>query len=373
MLDPEYLRGLPDPIVDLYAEAERDIIADMARRIKNAKIWTSSVDYQNWMLQEAGVVQRDILRALSERTKLTEERLAELMREAAERTIETDMGVFRAAGYEVPKLSDSRGLTDVLRAGYRATRGEMRNLTRTTAVNGAYQFRDALDGAWRKVTSGAFDQESAIRSAIKELAGRGLDSIYYPASGRRDSLEVAVRRAVQTGINQTAGKLQEELADELDCDLVEVTAHAGARPSHAEWHGKIYSRSGKDPKYPAFRDATGYGKVDGLCGVNCRHSFGPYIEGSPRVWTNRKLAELEKPKYEYNGKLLTEYEASQMQRRNEREIRRWKREKAALDAVGEDSSEAASKVAAWQRRQADFLEQTGLKRQYERENIPLAN
>ena len=76
---------------------------------------------------------------------------------------------------------------------------------------------------------------------------------------------------------------------------------------HAKWQGKINSRSGNDPKYPDFKKSTGYGTGAGLCGWNCRHTFGPYIEGSPPVWSEEQLAELNAPKYEYGGKMLTEY------------------------------------------------------------------
>ena len=165
-----------------------------------------------------------------------------------------------------------------------------------------------------------------------------------------------VRFCFGFGINQSAGKLQMELADEVGCDLVEVSAHAGARPEHAIWQGKIYSRSGKSDKYPDFVTATGYGTGAGLCGWNCRHSFGPYIEGAPRVWTDEKLAELNEPKYEYNGEKLTEYEAQQMERHFDRQIHRWNREAEAMKAAGQDTAEARAKAAAWRARKRDFLE-----------------
>lgn len=117
------------------------------------------------------------------------------------------------------------------------------------------------------------------------------------------------------------------------------------------------------------RKAAAYGTGAGLCGWNCRHTFGPYIEGSPPVWSEEQLAELDTPKYEYNGKKLTEYEASQQQRYNERQIRRWKREESAMKAAGLDSSEAAAKVKEWKGRQQEFLAQTGFKRQYGREQV----
>ena len=183
----------------------------------------------------------------------------------------------------------------------------------------------------------------------------GISAIRYP-SGRADSIETAIRRAVLTGVNQTAGKLQMELADEVGCDLVEVTAHAGARPSHALWQGKIYSRSGKSKKYPDFVASTGYGTGAGLCGWNCRHSFGPYVEGAPRVWTDEKLAELNEPKYEYNGEKLTEYEAQQKENYFNRQIQRWNREAEAMRAAGQDPSEAMAKAREWRARKKDFLE-----------------
>lgn len=71
-----------------------------------------------------------------------------------------------------------------------------------------------------------------------------------------------------------------------------MTAHSGARPEHAEWQGKIYSRSGKSKKYPSLVEATGYGTGPGLGGWNCRHSMFPYYEGMGRVYTDEELEEL---------------------------------------------------------------------------------
>ena len=368
MLTPEYLEDLPEEILQLFYEAEQEIIADMARRVSTYDYWIPAAEYQRQKLRVAGVLQEDILKSLSGITGRSEAELKRLMQEAGTKSLQSDTAVYEAAGMTVPKIADSAPLREILNAGYKATAQTMRNICKTTARTATMQFENALDLAWMKVHSGAFDTDSAVRAAIKELSERGIQSIRYP-SGRTDSIEVAVRRAVVTGVNQTAGQLQEELADELGCDLVEVSAHAGARPEHAKWQGKIYSRSGNDPKYPDFKKSTGYGTGAGLCGWNCRHTFGPYIEGSPPVWSEEQLAELNAPKYEYGGRKLTEYEASQQQRYNERQIRRWKREEAAMRAAGLDSSEAAAKVKEWQGRQQEFLAQTGFKRQYGREAI----
>lgn len=364
MLPPEYLAGLPDPILELWKEAELAVLKDMARRISTYDFWIPAADFQNEKLLEAGRTQEEILAVLAKTTERSVQELREMMVEAGSRSLRDDVAVYTAAGLQPPRIPDSKELSAILNDGYRATAQTMKNLTRTTARTAARQFEDALDNAWLQVSSGAFDADSAIRSAVKQLSREGIQAIEYP-TGHADTAETAVRRAILTGVNQTAARLQEELADEVGCDLVEVSAHAGARPEHAEWQGKIYSRSGKSEKYPSLREATGYGTVTGLCGVNCRHTMGAYIEGSPRVWSDEKLAELSAPKYEYRGEKFTEYEARQKEQYFDRQIHRWNREAEAMKAAGQDPSEAQAKVKSWKTRKADFV--------LNRAELPVAN
>ena len=320
------------------------------------------------MLREAGAEEEEILKILSRYTGRTEEALKELMQEAVTKAMKEDAAIHEAAGQTVPDFRDSQALRDKLTAGYLMTRNTMRNLTGTTAHTATGQFEAALDRAWMQVSSGAFSYQQAVLGAVNDLARQGIQAIRYP-SGHTDTIETAVRRAVVTGVNQTALRCQEALSDELGCDLVEVTAHEGARPSHALWQGKVYSRSGESKKYPKLADATGYGTGEGLGGWNCRHSFHPYYEGTARTWTDEQLEKLDQDTVTYNGKTLTRYEAGQVQRGIERNLRRWKREYSALEAAGADTGPAAAKIQAWNARQKDFLRQTGLKRQGSREEV----
>ena len=368
MLSPSYLERAPDALVELFSEVERDILADMARRIARYDYFIPAAAHQLRTLEEMGHSQDYVLSCLAKRLGSTEEALLSLLHAAAQTAVRADAGVYRRAGLEPPEIKDSERLRTVLAAGLQQTGQTFQNLTRSTARGAYEQFGRALDRAWMQVSSGAFDTNTAIRSAVKWLSAQGVQAVDYD-SGRTNTLEAAVRRAVVTGLNQTTLKVQEVLADEMDCDLVEVTAHSGARPDHAKWQGKIFSRSGTSKKYPDFRRETGYGTGAGLGGWNCRHSFYPYFEGSPRTYTAKELKKLEARDYTYNGQKLTEYEATQTQRGIERNIRRWKREQAAMRAAGLPDDEAAAKVKEWQARQRDFVAQTGLKRQYDRERI----
>ena len=154
---------------------------------------------------------------------------------------------------------------------------------------------------------------------------------------------------------------------------MEVDAHSGARPEHAKWQGGCYSINGRQEidgiVYEDLRRATGYGTGAGLGGWNCRHSFSPYVHGAPRTYTPEMLERYNARNIEYNGKKYTEYEASQIQRGLERNIRRWKRENSAMTAAGLDATDSAVRLRSTQAGLRDFLKQTGLKRQSDREQI----
>lgn len=368
MLTPEYLAGLPDRLVRRYAAAEEDILVNMAQRIAKYDYYIPAVQHQHQRLRAMGALEGEIEQRLAALTGRSQEELRRLMEQAVEKAVTADAKVYAAAGMGTVDASAAAGVKAVLRSGLAQTGGSFENLTRTTAHTAAKQFEDALDRAWLQVTSGGFDYNTAVRNTIKDLARQGVGSITYP-SGHRDTLEVAVRRAVVTGCNQTAAKAQLELMDELGVELVEVSAHFGARPSHQKWQGKIFCRHGRTAKYENFEQATEYGTGPGLCGWNCSHSFGPYIEGAPRAYSPAILEQYSSKTVTYNGKTMTEYEANQQQRYIERQIRRWKREYSAMDAAGQPAGEAAAKLSAWRERERDFCRQTGLKRQGDRSQI----
>ena len=369
MLTPQQLDHYPDTLVELWARTEQSIIADMARRINGFDLFIPSAQWQLAKVKEMGQMEEYILQELAAQSYRSWDDLKALMTEAGMKTLAFDDHLYQAAGLTPTALKDSPALQAVLLAGLDKTNGLFQNLTNSAAAAGSRQFERALDLAYMQVTTGAFGHTEAVRNAIKQLSRGGLEAVVYD-SGRVEHLDVAVRRAVLTGVNQTAAKLQIARADEMGCDLVEVTAHAGARPSHAVWQGGIYSRSGKSDQYENFEYATGYGTGPGLCGWNCRHNFHPYFEGiSKPAYTQEELEQFNAKNYEYNGVKMTEYEATQKQRYIERQIRRWKREEQAMQAAGLSTQEAKAKVAHWNAIQKDFLKQTGLKRQYDREKV----
>lgn len=371
-LNPQYLDSLPNTLVEMYSLVEIDILEDMARRISTYDYFIPAALHQNQKLQELGMVQAEIIAKLSAMTGQTQQEIVDLLTEASEVAIEDDVEYYTRADVYKPEEINAEALHKQLNSGLLQTQQAFKNITRTTANTATKQFENALDRAWTQINTGGMDYNTAIQRAVKDLSQQGIGAIAYK-SGRVDSLEVAVRRAVVTGANQTAAKTQEVLADELGVDLVEVTAHGGARPAHAKWQGQVYSRNGRKVidgvVYEDFKTATRYGHGDGLGGWNCRHNFHPYIHGAPRTWSDKELKALDKKDIEYNGEKYTEYEASQIQRGIERDIRSLKRQIAAIEAGGGDASAERAKLRKANKAYTDFTEQTGLKKQRQRTQV----
>lgn len=371
MIPSDWLDQVPDALVELYANAETEILCDMADRISHMDFYNASVQWQEQMLQEMGLEHDYIISKLSGLTSKTTEELEALIANAGAEVLRTN-AYLADAGYNLASVSASEAWKARLTEGLKKTGKLFKNLTRTTASVGSAQFRQACDMAYMQVESGAFSPKEAISNAVRRLSRDGLQTIEYHKGGtptRREQVDVAVRRAVLTGVNQTTAGLQLTVNEELGLDLVELSAHEGARPEHAEWQGKIYSLSGSSKKYKDFYQATGFGTGEGLCGWNCRHTFAPFAEGTTPVWSQTELDKLNARMVEYNGEQISYYEATQKQRYIERQIRRYKREVLACNAADVPNGRASERLAYWNRTQNDFIEQTGFKKQFDRTSV----
>ena len=373
MLPPSYLDRMPDAFVQLWQQVEEQILQDVARRISKMDAVTPTANWQLWRYQQTEALRNDVVKLLAKYTGKSEAAIRRLLLQAATEAMEREDAIYYHYGKEPQPFEESAALNNLLDAGARQTCGTWQNLTATTANTVTGAFERTLDAAWLKVSTGAFDYKAAVKQAVDSLAD-DMPMVTYP-SGHKDSIEVAARRAVLTGVNQTCGKLQEARMDEMGCEFVETSAHGGARPSHAEWQGRQFHRGGavtyKGKYYPDFYEATHYGSGDGIYGWNCSHThFAIFPElGAPPQWTQEQLQELNARDIEWNGKKYTTYEISQMQRARERNVRRWKKRYLAEDAAGLDPTDAVRLRAARQSL-AEFAQATGGRVDSARTSVP---
>ena len=313
----------------LYENLELEIIEEIATRIARVGYANTVVLNDIRIAQEMGVLYQDIITLVAKYSNTSYEKVAEIFEEAGAKTLSRDDFIYKEAGLNPVPIRQSRPIMQTMSATIEKTAGNLQNLVMTTAIATQTQFYNAMNVAYMEVSTGVKSYSQSILDAIDNISSQGA-VITYP-SGRKMSLESAVRMNIITGVNQTCGKLQELRADELGWDLMELTAHSGARPEHASWQGKIVSRSGQ--KGYLSLDDIGYGTATGFKGVNCRHDWYPYYKGSSRTYTEKQLKEWQNEKVTYNGKEYSKYDATQIQRKIERQIRQDKKDIAGLQGV----------------------------------------
>lgn len=359
----------------LYANLELDIIEEIATRIANFGYANTVVINDIKIAQEMGILYQDIVELVAEYNNTSYEEVNRIFTEASETSLSYDDEIYKEAGLDPKPLAQSESIKQVMNATIIRTAGNLQNLCKTTANTAQTQFYNAINNAYMYTSTGVKSYTQAILDEIKNISKQGA-VITYP-SGAKRSLESAVRTNVVTAINQNCGKIQEARADEMGWDLMEITAHSGARPEHARWQGKIVSRSGQKG-YLSLRD-IGYGEATGFKGINCRHDWYPYYKGSARTYTQKELNKWKNEKVEYNGKKISKYEATQKQRYFERQIRQDKKDLKAQQAIltsnnkDIDIEQVQSEIRNIKATQKDhnaqlndFLNQTGLNKDYSR-------
>lgn len=378
MLPPDFWDDAADDVLELYNTLDEDIMRDIVRRLVKTGRVTATAGWQIQMAQEAGLLYDDIVREAAKLSGASEAHVSALFEEAGIKSTAVDNAIYEAAGMSPPPLRMSPSAMQVLLAGARKTSSHLRNLTMTTALEAQQAYIQAATLAEMQIESGAFDYATAIRNAVKKAASGGT-YVQYP-TGHRDRLDVAVRRAVLTGVGQTTGQISLAYAQDMGCDLMEVTAHAGARPSHAVWQGRVVSLSGRRG-YLSLSD-IGYNTAPGFKGWNCRHDWYPFFEGlSKSAYPRKTLDEYNNRTVEYNGTSMSYYDATQKQRAMERSIRDSKRQLAGLDEAVKSSSgalktglksdfnAASVKLKAKEAQMRDFLSQTGLQKDSNRVQV----
>lgn len=382
---PELLDALPEELAELFRALELVLLDEICSRLKVADELNEVTVQDIKALRAHGIDLKKIKKAIQKATGISEQKLNKLLDDVVERNQQYYTNVIDLAHITQPETLVSIEDTWAI---YQQTKRDLRNITQSmgflvdagrTMLPPAKAYQWALDSAALQVQSGAINYNQAIKTAVKELADSGLKVVDYE-SGHRDHVDVAVRRAVMTGVSQICAKYTEQSSEYLDTPYFEVSAHVGARDkpgpspwsSHKDWQGRVYSVRVGDI-YQSIYDVCGLGAVDGLEGVNCRHRRFPWVEGvSERTYTNEQLEHIDDDHgCTFDGKDYTAYEATQMQRRIERTVRKLKREKAAYKAAGlhEDETAVNIRLRRLNAKYKAFSVKAGLPEQPERMRI----
>lgn len=304
--------------------------------LKIGKLNRSSVNLLI-QLRRMGVDVQTIERELQRVTQLTKRDLRTLYQKAAEEGITDARFEYVTKGVD-PSVVRWEALVENL---WQQTAGSLDNLSRTTIMSASY--RRIVDEAVQAVTMGATDYNSAIRAELKK-AGRAGVQVQY-ASGVRRRLDAAIRQNVLDGVRQVQQKAQELIGEEIGADGVDITAHPNSAPDHEPVQGRRFDlenfrrmQAGQD-----FQDVDGR-RYEGferpITQWHCRHLVYYILIGiSRRMYADDQLKKWQEENHKgvtINGRKFTNYQATQLMRQLETEIRREKDTAILAQASGDN-------------------------------------
>ena len=373
----DYKKQLSGQIEKHFLNLEQMILEDIVRRIKKAGKITSTADWQINRLRIIGYSSEDIEKMIKETLKLSYPEVFELYDKVIDWEYVRNKDIYEQVNAKYIPYEENKELQQLADGLVQQSNEELRNITQSMGFyvdygNGklvmtplADIYQNYLDQAIAGVVYGTFDYNTMIRKVVTQLTNSGLRTIDY-ASGWHNRVDVAARRAVMTGVSQLTGKISDMNAEKLGTEHFEVAWHSGARPSHAVWQGKVWSKK-------ELVTVCGLGTGPGLLGWNCYHEYYPFIKGiSERNWTDEWLEEQNRkestPKT-FNGKEYTLYEAKQQQRKMETAMRAQREKVVLLKQGGADPDDVMIARAKYQgqlNEYARFCKKMGLVQERER-------
>lgn len=350
MFTASELEGIPTGICKTAEDMQARIMEDVVRRIKITGNITRSADWEIQRLSQLGMANDEIKKSIQDMLKYTDKEIDDLYSRVLQEGYVRDSALYKAAGVSRESFDQNKDLQKIIEAAREQTKRQFQNITQSMGfaknVNGKVEFtpladfyQKELDGAVLDIVSGSMSYEEVIKRVVNEMTTSGLRTIDF-ASGRSYRVESAARTAVMTGFNQVVGKMNDTVAEQLGIDTFEVEWHGGARPSHQVWQGRVWTKR-------QLVEVCGLGRVDGLLGANCYHSYNPFYPGiSKRSYSDKWLAKMEKqenaPK-KYQGKEYTKYEALQEQRKMELQMRKLRQDIDLMTKGGADVDDILDK------------------------------
>lgn len=373
----EYQDKMVNKMTARFTDLEDRIMQDIVRRINMTGKITSTADWQINRLKILGYSSEEIEASIKETLNATYPEMFELYDKVINWEYVRNKDIYEQINDEYIPYEENEQLQQITEGIKRQTRDELDNITQSLGFYLDYGdgkriltplaqvYQGFLDAACMDIVSGAFDYNSVLRRVVTQLTNSGLRQIDY-ASGRANRIDVAARRAIMTGMSQITGKITDYNAEKLGADHFEVAWHSGARPTHAVWQGKVWTRE-------QLINVCGLGSATGLLGINCYHEYYPFFPGiSERNWTDEWLEEQNRkentPK-EFHGKEYTLYEAKQQQRKMETAMRAQREKVNLMEAGGADPDDVMLARAKYQgqlNEYSRFCRKMGLTEEHER-------
>ena len=154
-LSPQYYDECTDDVLNLYAELEDRIIADVVRRIVKTGDITETAKWQIRQAQQMGLLYDDIIKDVAQYTSKTDSEVKKMFENAGVETVNNDNRIHLLAGNSPLDIRQSESMLQILNAVYKERLTDLTEQTQQKEAEAA-----ALDKKIEKTRQRKVDIES---------------------------------------------------------------------------------------------------------------------------------------------------------------------------------------------------------------------
>ena len=366
------------------------ILTEIGKAVKEIGQLTPTQAYQLQQMIKYGASYQTILERLSKITNLNTKEIDEIYSLYAQKDYNFARKFYEYRNIPYVPFNQLEPLKREVQAISNLTKGEYMNLSNTSAlgftikdlagnvkfynISNAYQY--VIDQAILSVSQGKDTFQHEMYSILKSLGESGLKTVDYK-SGYHRRLDSAIRMNLREGIKTLHNETQRILGEDFGADGVEISVHLSPAPDHEDLQGRQFSNEefeklqnnevAKD--YKGNRYSHEHRPISEL---NCYHTTMSIILGvSKPQYSDKELQDIKERNekgFMFEGKYLTMYESTQLQRKLETEIRKQKDIQMLGKASGNDLliGDAQFKITQLTNRYKELSKTSGLQTQMER-------
>lgn len=374
------------------------ILKEIGRAVKEIGKLSPTQAYQLQQMIKYGASYQTIIGRLSKITKTNIEEIDTIFNAYAKQDYQFAEKFYKYRGIRYVPFNQMTALKQQVDALTNLTQGTYMNLSNTSALgftikelDGSVRFynisdayQKVIDQAILSVSQGKDTFQHQMYSILKSLGESGIKTIDYQ-SGRTRRLDSAITMNIQDGIRMLHNETQKIIGKEFNSDGIEITVHENPAEDHADLQGRQFSNEEFD-KLQNGITAKSYNGLTfepvhngkdrrPISELNCYHTIFTIILGvSEPQYSNEeldKIKERNEKGFELEGKHLTMYEGTQLQRRLETEIRRQKDVQILGKEAGNDLlvNDAQHKITMLTNRYRELSKKSGLPTKMQRMRV----
>lgn len=397
MLSESAIDNLVEPIVTRQEDINIYVLQKIAKKVRDIGTITASDINRMKILIEYGA---DIREMNSELARLANLQVRDIKDTIKTVAIKTNLDAKPLYDYRHKSFipyEKNKNLQDTVKIIGDRTAGTYKDLSHSKATGflirdqkhpGLLKFqsigdtyKSVIDEAIQASASSVVDYRTAMRRTLKQLADSGVRRLSWD-SGYTQRLDTAVRRNILEGVRAIQQATEDLIGEEIGADGKELSVHINCALDHEPFQGHQLRNEEWDKLQNSedFEDVNGqqFVGVERVIGMwNCRHIARSIIVGvTEPMYTPEKLQKFIEDNHRGytfpNGKHITLYECTQMQRQMETKIRYAKEEQMTFEEAGdlERARLARQKVIRYQQEYRKFSKDCNLPTHKDRMSVP---